>query len=143
MRTCEMNDTVRANRFAHRTVEMSMRLFSTRTAAVVLSGAGLALGLSACGGSSSPKSSAPPASSATITIASFAFSPNPITVSPGAKVSVNNQDSVIHTVTDGNVFDSSDVNGGGTGSFTAPTKPGTYNFICTIHPQMHGKLVVK
>jgi plastocyanin len=32
---------------------------------------------------------------------------------------------------------------GGTATFTAPTKPGTYPFHCSVHPQMHGTLVVK
>jgi plastocyanin len=27
--------------------------------------------------------------------------------------------------------------------FKAPTTPGTYPFHCTIHPDMHGSLIVK
>jgi len=34
------------------------------------------------------------------------------------------------------------VPGGGTATFTAPAKAGTYPLTCDFHPQMHGVLTV-
>jgi plastocyanin len=81
---------------------------------------------------------------ATITIKDFAFG-SPITVSPGATVSVTNQDTAEHTVTadQGQAFDTEVKGSGGTATFTAPSQPGTYAFHCTYHPNMHGTLTVK
>jgi plastocyanin len=82
------------------------------------------------------------ASAAVITIKGFAFQ-TPASVSPGATVTVRNEDGTAHTVTadSGNAFD--DQAGSGTSTFTAPSRPGSYPFHCTIHPFMHGTLVVK
>lgn len=69
-----------------------------------------------------------------------------LTVKPGQKVTVTNQDSVVHTLTDkkSHLFDTGDIAAsGGKGTFTAPTKPGRYPFGCTIHPDMQGTLIVK
>ena len=88
-------------------------------------------------------SAAAPASSG-ITIKGFAYS-GTLTVKPGQKVTVTNLDSVQHTLTDkGGKFDTGTINGnGGTGTFTAPTQPGSYQLKCTFHPQMSGTLVVQ
>lgn len=86
-----------------------------------------------------------PGSAATaITIKDFAFGA-PITVSPGATVTVTNEDTAAHTVTadQGQAFDAKIKGGGGTATFTAPSKPGSYAFHCTYHPDMHGTLTVK
>ena len=68
----------------------------------------------------------------------------PASVSPGATVSVMNMDGEAHTVTadEGGAFDVT-VPGNATGTFTAPTTPGTYAFHCTYHGNMHGVLVVR
>ena len=88
-------------------------------------------------------SAAAPASSG-ITIKGFAYS-GTLTVKPGQKVTVTNLDSVQHTLTDkGGKFDTGTIDGnGGTGTFTAPTQPGSYQLKCTFHPQMSGTLVVQ
>ena len=80
-----------------------------------------------------------------ITIDNFAFSPAALTVQPGQKVTVLNKDTTTHTLTasDKKAFDTGSVAPGATGSFTAPTAPGSYPYICTIHPFMHGTLTVK
>ena len=107
-----------------------------------------------CGSSGSssgaaPSASAPAAGSSgqassgsMMSIKDFAFT-TPASVSPGAKVRVNNMDGLAHTVTadDGHSFDSPAPAGNST--FTAPTTPGSYPFHCSIHPEMHGVLVVK
>ena len=86
----------------------------------------------------------PSSSAAAITIKDFAFG-DPITVSPGATVTVTNQDTANHTVTadQGQAFDAKVNGGGGTATFTAPSQPGTYAFHCAYHSSMHGTLTVK
>ena len=81
---------------------------------------------------------------ASISIKDFDYGA-PITVSPGATVMVTNMDSAEHTVTadQGSAFDVEVKENGGTGTFTAPTAPGTYPFHCTYHPNMHGTLTVQ
>jgi plastocyanin len=79
-----------------------------------------------------------------ITIKGFGYS-GTLTVPAGAKVTVLNQDSVAHTVTDKktHLFDTGSVSGnGGIGTFTAPKKAGKYPFGCTFHPEMAGTLTV-
>jgi plastocyanin len=95
-------------------------------------------GSSGSGGSSSSGGS----TGASMTIENFQYST--LTVKAGTKVSVVNKDSAAHTVTDkGGSFDSGNIAGGGAkGSFTAPSKPGTYQLICKYHPNMHGTLTV-
>jgi plastocyanin len=83
------------------------------------------------------------AGAATITIASMNFG-DPITVSPGAQVTIKNDDSAEHSVTSDTAgkFDV-DVEGKEQGTLTAPTEPGEYAYHCTYHPSMHGTLIVK
>jgi plastocyanin len=84
------------------------------------------------------------AAAVTITIKDFAYG-DPLTVAPGATVAIVNMDTAAHTVTadDGPAFDAEAKGGGGTATFTAPTKPGSYPYHCTFHPGMHGTLIVK
>jgi plastocyanin len=101
---------------------------------------------SAVGSASSAGSSAAPspsAAEAVIHIQGFRYDV-PVSVSPGATVSVMNMDGEAHTVTadEGKAFDVTAA-GNASGSFTAPTTPGTYAFHCSYHSTMHGSLVVK
>ena len=84
------------------------------------------------------------AAAAAISIKDFDYGA-PITVSPGATVTVTNMDSAEHTVTadQGSAFDVEVKENGGKGTFTAPSAPGTYPFHCTYHPNMHGTLTVR
>jgi plastocyanin len=71
------------------------------------------------------------------------FSPMSATVAPGATVTVTNKDSVTHTLTATNgKFDTGDIAGGQSKTFTAPSKAGTYHYICNIHQYMMGTIVV-
>jgi plastocyanin len=82
-------------------------------------------------------------SSDSISISMFTFSPARLVVAPGALVRVTNADSVTHTLTAiGSAFNTGDINEGQTVDFTAPLTPGTYDYDCSIHPFMHGVLVV-
>jgi plastocyanin len=79
----------------------------------------------------------------TITIKNFHFAPMQLSVASGATVTWHNADEEPHTVTsDGGVFRSGAIDGGGSYSFKF-AKPGTYKYVCSIHPQMTGTIVVK
>jgi plastocyanin len=96
------------------------------------------------GGSSSGGSSPSTGGSATITIQNFSFSPAKVTVTPGERVTVTNKDAVAHTVTaNDKKFNTGDIEPGKTVTFTAPSSPGSYPYICTIHQYMTGMLTVK
>jgi plastocyanin len=103
-----------------------------------------------CGSSSTPASgsdattSAPaPATGSTITIKNFKFG-DPITVAAGATVTVKNADSSAHTVSSDadKGFDTGDIAGGASATFTAPMAAGKYAFHCNIHNYMQGSLTV-
>ena len=80
-------------------------------------------------------------SPARVYIAGFAFSST--RVAPGASVTVVNRDDESHTVTSKQgQFDTKAVGGHKTVTFAAPRSPGTYPFVCAIHPSMRGELVV-
>jgi plastocyanin len=107
----------------------------------------LALAATACSSSGSSSkaggsSTSGGSSGSTITIKDFKFSPAPLTVKVGQKVTVKNADSTTHTVTanDGS-FNTGDVNAGSSASFTAK-KAGTFKFHCNIHNYMTGTLKV-
>jgi plastocyanin len=94
--------------------------------------------------SATPRADGSSAAAAAISIKDFNYGA-PITISPGATVMVTNMDSAEHTVTadQGSAFDIEVKENGGTGTFTAPSAPGTYPFHCTYHPNMHGTLTVQ
>jgi plastocyanin len=111
--------------------------------AAILAG-GCAPGGGSPGGTTAPAATTQATTAAaSITIRDFDFGA-PVSVPPGAVVSVVNMDSAGHTVTadQGSAFDV-DIRGGGTATFTAPSAPGTYAYHCTYHPNMHGTLTVK
>ncbi|HEY2592729.1 MAG TPA: cupredoxin domain-containing protein [Chloroflexota bacterium] len=81
-------------------------------------------------------------SATTVSIASFAFAPKTVTVSPGQSVTFTNNDSVAHTATS-STWDSGDIEPGASYSLTAPSTPGTYTYHCSIHPFMTGTLIVQ
>jgi plastocyanin len=78
-----------------------------------------------------------------VAIKNFAFGPAGLTVAPGTTVTWKNSDGEIHTVTsvDG-TFRSGALDENDSYSFTF-TKPGTYRYICSIHPYMKGTVTVK
>lgn len=82
------------------------------------------------------------AGAATITIANMTFG-EPVTVPPGAQITIKNDDSAEHSVTSQTAgqFDVH-VDGNQQGTLTAPTEPGEYAFYCIYHPSMKGTLIV-
>jgi plastocyanin len=108
-----------------------------------------ALLLAACGSSTptmsgSAATAASPSNGSSITISNFMFMPMSLSVSPGATVKVTNKDSATHTLTaTGDQFNTGNITQNQTKTFKAPTKPGTYHYICSIHQYMMGTIVVK
>jgi amicyanin len=92
---------------------------------------------------SSTASTAPaPQSGTAVNITDFKFNPATLTVPAGTTVTWTNQDEEPHTVAakDGS-FHSPGMDSHGTYSFTFTT-PGSYDYICSIHPFMTGTVVV-
>jgi len=80
--------------------------------------------------------------SAKVEIEDYAYNPDPVTIEEGGKVTWINKDSVAHTATaDDGSFDTGAIEEGKLKSETFK-QPGTYNYICSIHPTMHGTIEV-
>ena len=78
-----------------------------------------------------------------IKIADLAFSPVELTVPVGTTVTWVNKDDLPHSVVDkGKAFRSKVFDTNNSFSFTF-ANAGTYDYICGLHPQMTGKIVVK
>ena len=78
----------------------------------------------------------------TVQIVGFAFSPAEISVAVGDTVAWTNLDQAVHTATStSGAFDSGDLDPGESFSVTFTT-PGTYDYLCTPHPSMTGRIVV-
>jgi plastocyanin len=87
---------------------------------------------------------ASPAAAKTVTvdIKNFMFTPMTVTVDEGDTVTWTNRDQVPHTVAEKNhKFRSAALDTGDTYSHTFDTA-GTYDYFCTLHPQMFAHIVV-
>jgi plastocyanin len=83
------------------------------------------------------------ASAATVQIDNFTFTPATLTVAAGTTVTWKNEDDSPHRIGDKDgTFKSAALDTDDTFSHTFAT-PGVYPYICTIHPYMVGKIVVK
>jgi plastocyanin len=78
-----------------------------------------------------------------VKITNFAFKPARIVVSPGTKIVWTNQDSDPHTVTTEKPGFSSQALDTGSRYTKVVRSAGTYTYHCTIHPFMHGAVVVQ
>jgi plastocyanin len=88
-----------------------------------------------------------PSKTVMVTIKNYAFDPATVTVHAGDTVEWKNDDSMDHTATDEvdpqkRAFDSGNIQQGKTWTYVAEKK-GTYNYFCSIHPFMKGKLIVE
>jgi plastocyanin len=83
------------------------------------------------------------ASPATVQIDNFAFTPAALTVTAGTTVTWKNEDDSPHRIGDKNgTFKSAALDTDDSFSHTFAV-PGEYPYICTIHPYMVGKIIVK
>ena len=79
---------------------------------------------------------------ARVEIQAHGFSAPTLTVKPGTTVTWTNRDDDAHTVTSvANRFRSPGLDTGEKFSYTF-TRPGTYEYFCSLHPLMTGKVVV-
>lgn len=71
----------------------------------------------------------------TILMSGLLFYPKSLTVSPGQKIALVNEDASTHDVRtrDAKTVSSGNIEGGKTGSVRMPTKPGSYDLICHFH----------
>lgn len=83
-----------------------------------------------------------PAEATPVVIANLAFAPAAVTVPTGTTVAWVNDDAVPHTVSaaDG-AFDSGILDPGNSFAFTF-NEPGTFAYVCQLHPRMQGTVTV-
>jgi amicyanin len=127
--------------------------------------AGLALvGLTACGGATTkaalpqdtttmppmpttaataPPASGPAVATDSVSISNFAFGPAVVTVKAGTTVTWTNKDEEPHTVTFSQLGTKSPNLTGAANTYSRSFgTPGSYDYHCSIHPFMHGTVVV-
>ncbi|HEY8437289.1 MAG TPA: cupredoxin domain-containing protein, partial [Candidatus Limnocylindrales bacterium] len=104
------------------------------TIVVATSASGGGAGTSSSGGGAAP-------ATGTIRMANRAFSPSSVTIAAGGSVTFANADDRAHTAT-GRGFDSGVLAPGARSRQTFPS-PGTFSFLCSIHPEMRGTVVVR
>ncbi|MGE5644381.1 MAG: cupredoxin family copper-binding protein [Acidobacteriota bacterium] len=79
-----------------------------------------------------------------VTIDNFTFAPATLTVPAGSKVAWVNRDDAPHKVAStGKAFPASPVLDTGDGYSFSFVKPGTYDYFCSLHPHMVGKIIVR
>ncbi|HUR17681.1 MAG TPA: cupredoxin domain-containing protein [Acidimicrobiales bacterium] len=89
-----------------------------------------------------PGGGAGAAASHAVTIKDFKFVPDQLTAKVGDKITVTNNDSVIHTMTaKDKSFDTDNLDAGAHGTITL-SKAGTIEFKCNIHDYMTGTIEV-
>jgi len=90
-----------------------------------------------------PGAGAADARTHTIAMDGTTFTPETLTVKKGDRVTWVNKDPFPHTATAASkAFESKSVAPGKSWSYTA-SKPGTFDYVCSFHPTMKGKLVVE
>lgn len=85
----------------------------------------------------------PPAATMEVKIDNFSFGPTEVKVAVGTTVTWTNRDDIPHTVVSNDkLFKSKVLDTDEKFSFTF-TKAGTYEYFCSIHPHMTGRVVVQ
>lgn len=79
-----------------------------------------------------------------VTIQGMAFLPACIKVAAGATVTWSNMDTIAHTATaDGSSFDTGSIAASTSASRAMPMTAGVLSYHCSIHPYMHGTVIVE
>ena len=106
-----------------------------------------ALGLVGCGGDDKEgngSGSGPLSGEAPVRIVNFEFKPQKVVVTPGTKVTWTNEDTQIHDIKDTSPLAtpvSPPMSKGDTFSISYP-EPGSYSYVCGVHPYMTGSVEV-
>jgi|SRR6187551_3010957 len=77
----------------------------------------------------------------TVDISHFEFHPKTLSVGKGGRVIFSNSSGTNHTATDAGAFDTGKIKAGRSVAVRFERR-GTFNYHCSIHPFMHGKIVV-
>ncbi len=105
-------------------------------------GGGTASASVAPSGTGSPTEAPAPTGPNAAGISNFAFAPATLTVPVGTQLTWTNKDEERHTVAAGDgSFHSPGLGTNATYSYSF-SKAGTHDYICSIHPFMHGAVVV-
>jgi len=105
--------------------------------------AALAAGPPAAPAFADAPATAAPQAAVVVHIKNFAYDPATVTIKPGQAVQFINDDETPHTATAKDAsFDSGNLDQKATWTHVFP-KAGTYPYICTYHPYMHGTIVVQ
>lgn len=108
----------------------------------------VALAVGACGGGDGTDTTTgggdtPTSGSNEVVMQSISFQPGEITVEVGDEVTWTNEDGVTHTATsEDTLWDSGDLASGESFSHTFD-EPGTYSYVCQIHPSMQATVTVE
>ena len=95
-------------------------------------------------GPGTPSTPANPIATTSVTMQGSAFDPSNIVVAPGATVTFDNADGILHNVTfAGSAVPPISQWSTGTRTAVMPTAPGTYNYNCTLHGGMNGSVKVQ
>jgi plastocyanin len=124
------------------------RSFQVPMAAALLA----AMTLAGCGGgggkdgndAKAPPAGAPQSGEAAVRIVNFEFKPQKVVVKPGTKATWANDDTTIHDIKDTSPLatpQSRELSKGDTFSITYG-QPGSYSYVCGIHPYMTGSVEV-
>jgi LPXTG-motif cell wall-anchored protein len=84
-----------------------------------------------------------PLANASVTIKDFEFKPGTLTISPGDRVTWTNRDTAQHNAVEQDEEFETKLLGKGQSDSVTIDAAGTYDYICTVHPEMKGKLVAE
>lgn len=107
--------------------------------------------LAACGGDDDDATPTVDEGTVEVTVQTFDFQPDPLTVEAGTTITFRNLDKINHSVTAGtreaptpDVFDGLMEDAGATFELTLD-EPGTYDYFCRFHPGagMTGQIIVQ
>jgi plastocyanin len=124
-----------------------MKQFSRRRRVAALVAAVLAVASTATAvrAGRAASASVAPAMKSAVTISSYSFHPAILTVKAGSTVTWINKDEDVHTVESAGgpePFNSPALDSGNQFAFTFH-RAGTYHYTCSVHPYMHGVIVVR